>query len=411
MLRFLESLVKPLIPRSILLFRRRWLKQRRDRRFGHVTEPEVFAEKMHSRLEYEAPPEIHQALADLGRTEDLRFSPSNRRLALASFDKNRILVLDVQIVPAGDTHKVLIEDYLAFSSKSMSSPHGVSFIDENTVIVANRGGSVSIFTLPPTSTGQREFNLAPSRTIRRSLFRRWFSPGAVDLYKSDADTYKVFVCNNYAHVVTSYSLKPDKRFRVGYKGVLLKRGLAKPDGIGISSDRKWIAVSNSWNGTVRIYENIPGLNRKSDATGILRGMVDPHGLRFTADGRHLLVADGAAPYVHVFESDDGDWGINRDPVSSARVLDNEIFQRGSHNPKDGGPKGIDTDGDSRLLATTCEHQVLAFFDLKALLSNGSAISWRGWNSRAEPSGSREGSTPRSFTQPEIGGHGPDLLPE
>ena len=334
----------------------------------------AFSETMHSRLEYEASPEIHQALAGLGRTEDIGFSPSNRRLALAGFEKDRIVVLGIRIVPAGDTHKVVIEDYLAFSSKSIRSPHGVSFIDEDTLIVANRQGGVCVFRLVPANTGEKELDLKPLRKIRRSLFRMRFSPGSVDLYQTDADGYRVLVGNNFSNVVISYSLEPGKGFRVGYEGVLLRRGLEVPDGISISSDRKWIAVSNHLDGTVRLYENIPGLNRRSDGIGILRGMVAPHGLRFTADGRHLLVADGFVPYVHVFESADGDWGITRDPISSARVLDEDTFQRGKYSPREGGPKGIDIDGDSRLLATTCEQQVLAFHDLEELLRNSGTTS-------------------------------------
>lgn len=57
-----------------------------------------------------------------------------------------------------------------------------------------------------------------------------------------------------------------------------------------------------------------------------------------------------------------------------RVLDDETFQRGRSGPGEGGPKGLATDGLSRVLAITYEHQVLAFFDLGALISDSSAIS-------------------------------------
>src|SRR5512144_1482980 len=39
-------------------------------------------------LHYTAPQSVTDALASLGRTEDVRFSPSNRRLAVASFHRN-----------------------------------------------------------------------------------------------------------------------------------------------------------------------------------------------------------------------------------------------------------------------------------------------------------------------------------
>ena len=50
-----------------------------------------------------------------------------------------------------------------------------------------------------------------------------------------------------------------------------------------------------------------------------------------------------------------------------RVLDEDTFQRGRHNPAEGGPKGIDVDVRSRVLAATCEEMPLAFFDLRPML--------------------------------------------
>ena len=44
-------------------------------------------------------------------------------------------------------------------------------------------------------------------------------------------------------------------------------------------------------------------------------------------------------------------------------MDDATFLRGRYNPEEGGPKGIDVDRDMSVLATTCEHQPLAFFDL------------------------------------------------
>lgn len=49
-------------------------------------------------LQYTAPPIVADAISSLGRTEDVRFSPSNRRLAVASFHRNRIFVFDIDLV-------------------------------------------------------------------------------------------------------------------------------------------------------------------------------------------------------------------------------------------------------------------------------------------------------------------------
>jgi hypothetical protein len=93
----------------------------------------------------------------------------------------------------------------------------------------------------------------------------------------------------------------------------------------------------------------------------------PHGLRFSADGHHLFVADGGAPYVHVYASDAGDWHGVRKPVASIQIMDQHRFAREQHTPQEGGPKGLDIDVSSRILAVTCESLPLAFFNARAML--------------------------------------------
>lgn len=46
-----------------------------------------------------------------------------------------------------------------------------------------------------------------------------------------------------------------------------------------------------------------------------------------------------------------------------RVLDDAVFERGHHNPREGGPKGIDVHEPWGLMVTTCAEQPLAFFDI------------------------------------------------
>ena len=97
-------------------------------------------------------------------------------------------------------------------------------------------------------------------------------------------------------------------------------------------------------------------------------MTYPHGLRFTEDGRHLVVADAGAPCIHVFAARGGDWSGVHDPIATLEVMDDETFQRGRYNPQEGGPKGLDIDRTSRLLAVTSEHQPLALFDARQVLT-------------------------------------------
>jgi hypothetical protein len=48
-------------------------------------------------------------------------------------------------------------------------------------------------------------------------------------------------------------------------------------------------------------------------------------------------------------------------------MDDETFLRGRHNRREGGPKGIDVDPSTDVIAVTSECQPLAFFDLGAAL--------------------------------------------
>src|SRR5262249_17409923 len=157
--------------------------------------------------------------------------------------------------------------------------------------------------------------------------------------------------------------------------VLFKKWLIVPDSVSVSKDKQWIAVSNHNPHTVLIYANNRPLNESSDPDGILRGTYYPHGLRFTSDGRFILVADAELPYVNVYEAHDGDWRGVRNPLVSFRVLNNEDYLS---DPDDfageRGPKGIDIDHTANIFVTTCKTKPLAFFDLTSALESARAHS-------------------------------------
>lgn len=364
---FIQRVLRPLVPDRLRQRRRDRMHSgqahRRDLLAATVG-PEVLRG-----LAFEAGPAEHRALESLGRTEDVRFSPSSRRLALAGFYSDRVLVLSTRIVPAGETYRVICDGPVMLTSPAFRHPHGLAFLDDETLLVASRYGGVAVFALPPPAAGSAELRLDPIRTLRGTRLGLRFNPGSVDVIQGEeAGRTRVLVCSNYSDSVTSHSLSADDGFDARYDGVLLKRGLSTPDGISVSSDQKWIAVSNHDDGTVRIFERGPGLGPRSEPAGLLRGLAEPHGLRFTPDGRHLIVADASGPWLHVFASEDGDWRGPRDATRPVRTLDEETFQRGLAAPNDGGPKGITLDGEARVVATTCEFQVLAFFDLQRLLA-------------------------------------------
>jgi hypothetical protein len=121
-----------------------------------------------------------------------------------------------------------------------------------------------------------------------------------------------------------------------------------------------------------LYENSPALNPEAEPDGILRGVMYPHGLRFSADGRHLFVADAGAPYLHIYAQDSDQWRGVHHPMASVRVMNDAVFEKGRYNPEEGGPKGLDLDAGSKILVVTSEFLPLAFFEVPALLQHAFA---------------------------------------
>lgn len=314
-----------------------------------------------SPIEYSAPRHVRDIVASIGRTEDIRFSPSNRRLALAGFIKNRIAIFEVSISVREGSTSVALTAGTVISSAFLKGPHGLDFIDEARLLVANRDGRACIFEVHPGLAGNHE--LAPIAIMGDDIR----TPGSVAVVRKERGVCEVLICNNYAHRVTRHLVDASAGCSINGREVLLKKWLHVPDGVCVSSGRQWIAVSNHTTRTVLLYENNSSLNGSSDPQGVLRRTKYPHGLRFTSDDRHILVAGGGSPFLNIYSRGNATWRGVRDPLLSVRVLTEEAYLRGRHNPMEGGPKGIDIHGPTNTLVTTCESQPLAFFDLTTIL--------------------------------------------
>ena len=323
-------------------------------------------------IAYTAPQSVTDAVGSLGRTEDVRFSPSNRRLAVASFHRNRIVVLDIDIASSRGATQVALTGGVELSSPTLQWPHGLDFIDDDTLIVTSRRSDVALFKLP---SGERH---VPSHEVLP--IARWPSdgptllnaPGSVAVTRVEEDVCEVLICNNNGHTVTRHRFDRNTGHAIRHSEILLQKYLRIPDGVSVSPDQRWIAVSNHTTHNVLLYENSPALNADAEPDGILRGVHYPHGLRFSADGRHLFVADAGAPYLHIYAQHPDQWRGVRHPIATVRIMDDAVFGRGRHNPEEGGPKGLDIDACSNVLVVTSECQPLAFFDVPALLQHAFA---------------------------------------
>ncbi len=318
-------------------------------------------------LTFEAPDQIRAVIAAIGRTEDVRFSLDNRRLLIAGFAASKLLVLEIAVVASRGVPVVRLDGAIEIASPDLQEPHGVDFAGPDHVVAANRGGTVQVFRLPAGAPGVRRVTVAAEPLGRSGGFEHVETPGSVAVVPVHGGRYRVLVCNNFAHHVTRHRLLLGKRPAIRKSAVLIRAGLNVPDGIAVSPSRRWIAVSSHFTNSVMIYRAGWTLGADTAPAGELVEAGFPHGVRFTADGRFVLVADAGSPVVRVFAANGDDWSGARGPARTVRVLDDDAFQRGHINPEEGGPKGIDVDAASRVLATTCAEQPLAFFDLRHML--------------------------------------------
>ena len=305
------------------------------------------------------------AVLSVGRTEDLKFSPDNRLLAITGFNQDSLLILRVNIEASASGISVTADDFMEITSRSLRYPHGLDFIDDETLVVANRGGGLSVLCLPPFESGGRVCKAEVLWQFPGGRLRWMRSPGSVAVRHEDGGLVSLLTCNNYSHRVTRHLLDRARDYRIVRKDVFLRRGLIIPDGIAVSHDGRWLAVSSHGTHDVKLYAVSNTLGPESDPAGTLSGAGYPHGLQFSADDRCLLVADAGSQVVNVYQRG-AEWDGEHRPAHSVEVIDDEAFARGRQNVEEGGPKGLAIDRTGELVAITCEEQPLAFYALHAM---------------------------------------------
>ncbi len=327
-------------------------------------------------LQWTACDKATNVLAELGRTEDLMFSPSGRRLALAGFRANRIAIFEIGIDTAANGYRVRLTDVVEIVAPTLNEPHGLCFLDEHTLVVANRLGDVETFVAPAPCATKTRHHVSARQKFGDGSSRLIHTPGSVAAYPLDRHTVELLVCNNYINTVSRHTLDRRRCYEATSDAVHLAHRLDCPDGISVCPDGTWIAVSNHNTHSVLLYDRSRALHSDTEPDGILYNVLCPHGVRFTPDLEHILVADAGAPYINVYKRNGTSWKGRRDPTSLFRVMNDTVFGQGRHNPQEGGPKGMDIDPRGRVLAVTCESQPLAFFDLSNVVSSHCAPAHR-----------------------------------
>jgi hypothetical protein len=311
-------------------------------------------------LPFDAPDSVRGALAATGRTEDIRFAPGGTRIAFACYTRERI-GLATAAVSSGPTGSVIaVTSFDELASPALREPHGVEFLDDETLVVANRGGSLALFRLPPSGA----VDPTPFTFLDAAASEVLDSPGSVAARSCADGSHELLACSNWANRLTRHVLDSDGGLVDEH--VAADRWLDLPDGVAISRDGRWVAVSNHNTHCVLVFESAT-LNAEADPIAVLRGVRYPHGVRFDASGRRLLVADAGTPRVHVFEAAPEGWRGAAYAASTFRVMDDETFALGHRNEKEGGPKGIDIHPGGSVVAVTAECAPLVFFDLETAL--------------------------------------------
>ncbi len=311
-------------------------------------------------LPLQASEPVREALARLGRSEDLRFSPDNSRLVLAGFSRHKLLVLAIRVT-GGDHPGLEFTDFLELRAPDIGYVHGLDFIDARTLAVASRDGALTIVRIPEGELAGREVLAEPLARVRG---RHVQNPGSVAVVPGAGGTTGLLVCNNYVHRVTRYDFDPAQDFAERGHELVARWGLNVPDGVAVSQDGLYIAISSHKTHDVKVYSAADPARDNRRPVAVLGGVRYAHGLRFTPDDRHLLVADAGAPVVRVYERGAG-WSGAKQPARSVVVLDQEVFIRGHKNPEEGGPKGLDIDRAGAVVALTCEEKALSIFPLAA----------------------------------------------
>jgi hypothetical protein len=303
-------------------------------------------------------------MARIGRTEDVQFSPSGHLLAVAGFNENRLLILEVE-AGWGTEVTIALGGPLQVESAALQRPHGLCWVDERTLVVANRAGRLVIFELPENPKSSR-VHLSPIRIFGDEVTDLVKTPGSVSVAHVGLDLLELIVCNNYVHHVSRLLVDRRNGYALISSEILTNGGIDVPDGVAYSPSGDWIAVSNHGHHNVLLFRNDRDLDEASRPQAVLNSVNFPHGVRFADDGKVVLVADAGSPFVLLYRSD-GDWSGEFKPETSVRVMSDETFKRGRSNPAEGGPKGIDVTRDGKLMVVSCEENPFAFFDVRSLV--------------------------------------------
>ena len=299
----------------------------------------------------------------LGRTEDVTFTGDGRWLLAAGYAYEAIWAFEV----LSTRGPLLLGPPRRLTSPLLAGPHGVAAIGRvrrgSLLVVANRARTLSFHVL--TDDG-RLIDIDVDMPCH-NLPSEAKAPSVLCVAPRRGDTIDLYSCSNDVPILRCTTLRlgssttDDEPLEITDDRAIELPLVAVPDGLAVSSDGRWLALSNHRYHRVNLYDLDQPIVADRTPDGIVRGIAFPHGVRFApGSAATLLVADAGAPYVHVVDGRDGWHGLHR-IARSLRIMDQETFEAGHHNPQEGGPKGLDVTADGSTFVITSHTQPIAAF--------------------------------------------------
>jgi WD40 repeat protein len=270
-------------------------------------------------------------VSKIGRVEAVRVSPDLKKIAYASFDSNQIVVFNFNI-----KHKSIFVHECIYVECELKQPHDFAWINNSTIVVANRNGPAIILSTP-NEFKKTQFILK----IEHEICNKTNAVCVLEIKNG----WRLFFCSVFHYI--SY-VDIDINFNIKEKGIYFKKNIKVPDGVAINKAKTKIAITSALTNKIIICD------LQNPNNTIELDSIRPHGLDFISDDV-IVSSGGNDPYLNF-------WNLNKKNKFKLMALSKKQFSlRG--NETEGGIKGINFCPDLGVLFATCPNAPFLAFNI------------------------------------------------